>query len=53
MIEGSVYKIKGGKRLKVIRKYEFEGLMYIAHDHELSGHFGIDATYERVKGKYY
>ncbi|CAB4441357.1 unnamed protein product [Rhizophagus irregularis] len=48
-----LYRNEGNKLLKVIRKYEFEGLMYIAHDHELSGHFGIDATYERVKEKYY
>ena len=48
-----LYRKEENKLLKVIRKYEFEGLMYIAHDHELSGHFGIDATYERVKEKYY
>ncbi|GET59234.1 DDE-type integrase/transposase/recombinase [Rhizophagus irregularis DAOM 181602=DAOM 197198] len=49
IIGGLIYKIKDEKRLRVIRKYEFEGLMYIAHDHELSGHFGIDATYNRIK----
>src|SRR6185369_1927655 len=48
-----LYRKEENKLLKVIRKYEFEGLMYIAHDHELSGHFGIDATYERIKEKYY
>ncbi|GBC29374.2 DDE-type integrase/transposase/recombinase [Rhizophagus irregularis DAOM 181602=DAOM 197198] len=53
IIGGLIYKIKDGKRLRVIRKYEFEGLMYIAHDHELSGHFGIDATYNRIKDGYY
>ena len=48
-----LYKIKNDKELRVIRKYEFEGIMYIAHDYELSGHFGIDATYDRIKNKYY
>ncbi|GBC33666.2 putative integrase core domain protein [Rhizophagus irregularis DAOM 181602=DAOM 197198] len=53
IIGGSIYKIKDGKRLKIIRRHEFEGLMYIAHDHELAGHFGIDATYNRIKDRYY
>ncbi|CAB4443573.1 unnamed protein product [Rhizophagus irregularis] len=51
--DGLLYRMENNEDLRVIRKYEFEGLMYIAHDHELSGHFGIDATYERVKEKYY
>ncbi|EXX53598.1 hypothetical protein RirG_242430 [Rhizophagus irregularis DAOM 197198w] len=51
--DGLLYRVKDNRELRVIRKYEFEGLMYIAHDHELSGHFGIDATHERVKEKYY
>ena len=51
--DGLLYRNKENKLLKVIRKHEFESLMYIAHDHELSGHFGIDATYERIKDKYY
>ena len=50
---GILYRKKEDKLLKIIRRYEFEGLMYIAHDHELSGHFGIDATYNRVKERYY
>ncbi|PKY35344.1 hypothetical protein RhiirB3_456024 [Rhizophagus irregularis] len=51
--DGLLYRIKDNKDLRVIRKYEFKGLMYIAHDHELSGHFGINATHEKVKEKYY
>ncbi|CAB4418770.1 unnamed protein product [Rhizophagus irregularis] len=47
--DGLLYRIENNKDLRVIRKYEFEGLMYIAHDHELSGHFGIEATYKRIK----
>lgn len=51
--EGLLYRIKGEKGLRVVRKYEFEGLMYMMHDNELSGHFGIEATIERIKEKYY
>ena len=53
IIEGIVYQIKGNKKLRVIRKYEFEGLMYMMHDNELSGHFGMNATYEKIRERYY
>src|SRR5688500_18227987 len=51
--KGLLYRIRDEKRLRVVRKYEFEGLMYMMHDNELSGHFGIEATIERIKEKYY
>ena len=51
--EGLLYKIKNGKSLRVIRKYEFEGLMYMMHDNELAAHFGIEATIDRIKEKYW
>ena len=51
--EGILFRIENDKELRVIRKYEFEGLMYIAHDHEQAGHFGIKATYSRIKENYY
>src|ERR1043166_299777 len=51
--EGLLYRITGEKRLRVIRKYEFEGLMYMMHDNELSGHFGMNATYEKIRQRYY
>ncbi|RGB22897.1 hypothetical protein C1646_775345 [Rhizophagus diaphanus] len=41
------------KKLRVIRKHEFEGIIYLAHDHEMSEHFEIDTTYDRIKDKYY
>ncbi|GBC54380.2 uncharacterized protein LOC115178352 [Rhizophagus irregularis DAOM 181602=DAOM 197198] len=44
---------KGERKLRVIRKYEFEGLMYMMHDNELSGHFGMNATYEKMRERYY
>jgi hypothetical protein len=51
--EGILYRIKEDKLLRVIRKYEFEGLMYMMHNHELSAHFGIKATQNKIREKYY
>ena len=54
MIKDDVlYKDTSGKLLRVIRRHEFEGLMYIFHDHQLSAHFGIQATYDKIKEKYW
>ena len=51
--EGILYRIKDKKKLRVVRRYEFEGVMYLMHDHELSAHFGKKATYEKVREKYW
>jgi hypothetical protein len=51
--EGLLYRIKKSKIMRVIRKYEFEGLMFMMHNHELAAHFGIKATQEKVKERYY
>jgi hypothetical protein len=53
IIEGILYKIKDGRKLQVVRRFEIEGVMYMMHDHALSAHFGINATYERIKERYY
>ena len=50
---GILYRLEGERKLQVIRDYEFEGLMYMVHDHELSGHFGVKATQNRVKENYW
>jgi hypothetical protein len=51
--KGILYKIKEDKLLRVIRKYEFEGLMYIMYNHKLSAHLGIKATQNKIREKYY
>src|SRR5438445_11074691 len=51
--EGILYKKKREKRLQVIRRWEMEGVLYMMHDHMLSAHFGIKATYEKTKERYY
>ncbi|GBB86563.1 hypothetical protein RclHR1_00130004 [Rhizophagus clarus] len=48
IINKKVYRIKKDRRLLVIKKHEFEGLLYMIYNHELSAHFGINA-----KEKYY
>ena len=48
-----LYRRKSEQLLKVIRRYEFEGLMYLFHDHQISAHFGIQTTYEKIKERYY
>ena len=53
LINTQLYRIKDDKLLKVIQKYELEGLLYMMHDHELSAHFGIKATQEKIKEKYW
>ena len=51
--ENQLYRVKGEKLLKVINKYEVGGLLYMMHDHELSAHFGIRATQDKVREKYW
>ncbi|GBB98573.1 hypothetical protein RclHR1_32680001 [Rhizophagus clarus] len=51
--DDKLYRVNKGKERLVIRRYEFEGLLYMMHYHELSEHFGINATYKKIKEKYY
>lgn len=54
IVKGKVlYRVDNNKELRVIKSYEYEGLMYAMHDNELSAHFGIEATMKRIKDKYY
>ena len=39
--------------IKVIGRHEMEPLLYMMHNHPTSGHLSIEATYNRVKDKYY
>jgi hypothetical protein len=48
-----LYRIKDNKRLKVVKRHELEGAMYLMHDHPTAAHFGIESTYNRVKERYY
>ena len=39
--------------MKVVRRFELEPIMYFMHDHLLSAHFGIQATKDKIKERYY
>ena len=39
--------------IKVINRGELEPLLDIMHSHPTSGHLGTDATFQRLKDKYY
>ena len=51
--EDQLYRRKENQLLKVIRRHEFEGLMYLFHDHPISAHFAIQSTYEKIRERYY
>ena len=53
IIKEKLYRIKRDIPRLVIRDEELEGFMYLIHDHELSAHFGIRATQDKAKEKYY
>jgi len=42
-----------GKLLQILKKDEIEAIMFMTHSHPMGGHFGIDATYEKIKNRYY
>src|SRR6185369_17824338 len=42
-----------GKLFRSLKKDEIEAVMYMLHNHPIGGHFGIDATYEKIKNRYY
>ena len=50
---GILYRIENEKKLRVIQRHKFEGLMYIMHDHAISAHFGLQTTSDKIKEKYY
>jgi len=53
IIKGILYKTKENENLRVIRRFELEGVMYMMHDHPTAAHFGINATYKKIKERYY
>ena len=55
-INGQLFKKhrqEKGKLLRVIQRHELEQLLYMMHNHPTARHMGIDATYKRVKERYY
>src|SRR5205823_10317108 len=49
-----LYKKKKNSRiLRVLQEDETETVLYMVHNHEMGGHFGIDATYNKIAERYY
>ena len=51
--EGKLVKIKLNKELKVLKRNEIEPILFLAHEHPLSGHFELKATLGKLKKRYY
>ena len=51
---GKLYKKKkDSKILRVLQKDETETVLYMVHNHKIRGHFGINATYNKIAERYY
>src|SRR6266540_274426 len=53
MKKGKLIKIKSNKKLKVLKRNEIEPILFLAHEHPLSGHFRLEATLTKLKKRYY
>ncbi len=51
--EGKLIKIKSDKELKILKRNEIEPILFLAYEHPLSGHFGLEATLIKLKERYY
>src|SRR6266511_2684763 len=51
--EGKLVKIRLNKKLKVLKRNEMEFILSLAHEHPLSGHFGLEATLSKLKERFY
>ena len=46
-------KKKDGRILRVLQEDEIDSVLFMLHNHETGGHFGIDATYNKLIERYY
>ena len=51
--EEKLVKIKLNKELKVLKRNEIEPILFLVHEHPLSGHFRLEATLNKLKERYY
>ncbi len=51
--EGRLVKIRLNKELKILKRNEIEPILSLVHEHPLSGHFGLEATLNKLKERYY
>src|SRR5216117_2346329 len=51
---GKLYKKKkNGKILRVPKEDETDAILFMTHNHEMGGHFGMDTTYNKIADRYY
>src|SRR5436853_5436188 len=51
---GKLYrKKKNGKILRVLKEDETDAILFMTHNYETGGHFGVDTTYNKIADRYY
>ncbi len=53
LINNQLYYEKGEKKLKVIKRFELEPILYITYNNPIAGHFTIEIIYNKIKERYY
>src|SRR5690349_9362402 len=53
-VEGTrLFLKKEDERIKILKEDEIDSILWMTHNHEISGHFGEEATYNRMKSRFY
>jgi len=51
---GILYKIGSKERLlKVLKENEIDSVIFMTHNHPTGGHFGKDATYDKINTRFW
>src|SRR6266542_7033614 len=53
LINNQLYYKKEKKKLKVIKRFELELILYTLHDDLTAGHFVTEIIYNKIKERYY
>ena len=53
LINNQLYYEKGEKKLKVIKRFELELILYMMYDDLIAGYFAIEIMYNKIKERYY
>jgi Integrase zinc binding domain/Integrase core domain len=49
----TLYRRKDDTLLRILKEGEIEPILFMTHDHPTAGHFGIEATYNKISQHYY
>ncbi len=53
LINNQLYYKKEEKKLKVIKRFKLELILYMMHDDSTAGYFTIKIMYNKIKERYY